>query len=386
MDEPRRPARPLVIMMAGSRTLVIMMAASAATVLGLWLIGRPADPGAGPDALAGPLTSAAKPGQNVLFNVFKKTESEAAFDLEVVWKDFKRTDWTVRCSLLKSDLAAAEAEFGYTEAELEAAVREPVDKMRRDSLVALRAFVQAEIAKGRYGDYIQVVDKGPLAFNLNLTPLPDNIRDEARKEFRRVAAAMAEEQARQLKKMEKELEPLKAEFLAGRGVRLKGGEISVDYGWSVTRNRPRVRPALEALRDVAPGLGLYDFLSLLLAFVQEIPFVEQPLAEAEKVILGFWAPPRVLVENAGDCDSKGIALAALWKNFKNSPLIVFRVPKHFFLGLAIPSPTAEGTVTVGGLRYTLCEVTGQELLPPGFLSAYSLMYLENGRYSYERLD
>jgi len=376
MDEPRRPARPLVV----------TMAAAAATVLGLWLIGRPADPGAGPGTLAGPLTSAAKPGRNVLFNVFKKTESKGAFDLEVVFKDFKKADWNVRYAIPKAELAAAEAEFGYTEAELEAAVREPVDKMRRDSLVALRAFVQAEIAKGRYGEYIQVVDKGPFAFNLNLTPLPDNIRDEARKEFRRVAAALAEEQARQLKKMDKALEPLKAEFLAGRGVRLKNGEMSVDYGWSVTRNRPRVRPALEALRDAGPGLGLYDFLSLLLAFVQEIPFVEQPLAEGEKVTLGFWVPPRVLIENGGDCDSKGIALAALWKNLKNSPLIAFRIPNHFFLGLAIPSPTAEGTVTVGGLRYTLCEVTGQELLPPGFLSAYSLMYLENGRYSYERLE
>jgi hypothetical protein len=46
----------------------------------------------------------------------------------------------------------------------------------------------------------------------------------------------------------------------------------------------------------------------------------------------------------------------------------------------------EGTVTVGGLRYTLCEVTGLELLPPGYISSYSQMYLESGRYSYERLD
>jgi hypothetical protein len=371
-------------MTAGGQ-LAAIVTATAATVLGLWLIGRTAEPGAAADMPAGPVTPA-KAAQNVLYNVFKRAESEGAFDLEVVWRDFKKTAWTVRYALSKADLAAAEAEFGYTEAELEAAVRDPVEKMRRDSLAGLRAFVQAEVARGRFADYIRVVDKGPLAFDLNLTPPPDDIREEARQEFRRIAAAMAEEQARQLKKMDKELEPLKAEFLAGRGVRLKGGEMSVDYGWSAMRNRPRVRPALEALRAAAPGLGLYDFLSLLLAFVQEIPFVEQPLAEGDKVTLGFWGPPRVLVENGGDCDSKGIALAALWKNFKNSPLIVFRVPNHFFLGLAVPSPTAEGTVTVGGLRYTLCEVTGLELLPPGFLSAYSLMYLENGRYAYERLE
>ncbi|MDH4197462.1 MAG: hypothetical protein OEW05_08660 [Candidatus Aminicenantes bacterium] len=376
MDGPRSLARPLAI----------MMAACAAAVLSLWLLGQPAEPPAATLAQAELLAAAVKPGSNVLFNVFKKTESERAFDLEVIWKDFKKTEWTVRYPVSKIDLAAGEAEFGYTDAELEAEFRQPVEEMQRESMAALRIFVQAEIARSRYGRYIHLVDKGTLAFDLNLTASPEDVREAVRKEFRRVTAAMAEEQARQVKDMDKKLERFKAEFLAGRGIRLKDGMMSVAYGACVSRNRPRVRSALEALRGAAPSIGLYDFLSLLLAFIQEIPFVDQPLTEGEKVTLGFWIPPRVLVENAGDCDSKGLALAAIWKNFKNSPLIVFKVPNHLFLGLAIPSPAAEGTVTVGGLRYTLCEVTGQELLPPGYISSYSLMYLENGRYSYERLD
>lgn len=376
MDGPRSLARPLAI----------MMAACAAAVLGLWLLGRPAEPPTGAPSQAESVAAAVKPGSNVLFNIFKKTESERAFDLEVVWKDFKKADWTVRYEVAKSDLAAAETEFGYTEAELEAELRQPVEEMQRESLTALRVFVQAEIAKSRYGSYIHLVAKGPLAFDLNLTSPPDDVREAARKEFRRIAAAMAEEQARQVKDMDKKLERFKSEFLAGRGIRLKDGTMSVAYGACVSRNRTRVRSALEALRGAAPSLGLYEFLSLLLAFIQEVPVVDQPPTEGDKVTLGFWVPPRVLVENAGDCDSKGLALAAIWKNFKNSPLIVFKVPNHLFLGLAIPSPTVEGTVTVAGLRYTLCEVTGLELLPPGYISSYSLMYLENGRYSYERLD
>lgn len=376
MDDPRSLARPLAI----------MMAACAAVTTGLWLLGRPAEPSALGAVRADGPGAAVKPAANALFNVFKKTESETAFDLEVIWKDFKKAGWTVRYAMLKSDLAAAETEFGYKDAELEAQLRRPVEMMRRESIAALRAFVQAEIAKSRHGRYISLVDRGPLAFDLNLTESPDDIREAVRKEFRRVTAAMAEEQARQLKDMDKTLERLKAEFLEGRGIRLRGGEMSVAYGSCVSRNRPRVRSALEALRGAAPSLGMYEFLALLLAHVQQIPYAEQPLTEGEKVTLGFWVPPRVLVENGGDCDSKGIALAAIWKNFRNSPLIVFRVPKHFFLGLAIPSPTIEGTVTVGGLRYTLCEVTGLELLPPGYISSYSQMYLESGRYMFERLD
>jgi len=369
-----------------ARSLAGVAAAGAAVITGLWLLGRPTQPSAAGAARGNAPGAAVKPAANVLFNVFKRTESETTFDLEVVWKDFKKTAWTVRYALLKTDVAAADAEFGYADAELEARLREPVETMRRESIAALRAFVQAEIAKSRYGRYINLVDKGPLAFDLNLTASPEETREAARKEFRRIAAAMAEEQGRQLKDMEKKLEPLKAEFLEGRGIRLQGGEMSVAYGLCVSRNRPRVRPALEALRGAAPSLGLYDFLGLLLAHIQQIPFADQPLTEGEKITLGFWPPPRVLVENGGDCDSKGIALAALWKNFKNSPVIVFKVPRHLFLGLAIPSPTVEGTVTVGGLRYTLCEVTGLELLPPGYLSSYSQMYLESGRYAYERLD
>jgi hypothetical protein len=376
MDEPRSLARPLAV----------VAVAAAASVLALWLLGRPAEPSVRAKIRAELAGGAVQTASNAFFNIFKKTESETTFDLEVVWKDLKNAEWTVRYAVAKSDLAAAETEFGYTEAELEAQLRQPAEDMQRESLASLRALVQTEIAGSRYGRYISLVEKGPLAFNLNLATPPDDVREAVRKEFRRIAAAMAEEQARQVKDMDKEFDRLKTEFLAGRGIRLKDGEMSVAYGFCVARNRPRVRPALEAVRGAAPGLGLDEFLGLLLAYIQEIPFVDPPLEEGDRVILGFWVPPRVLVENGGDCDSKGLALAALWKNFKNSPLIVFKVPRHLFIGLAVPSPRAEGTVTVGGLRYTLCEVTGQERLPPGNISRYSQMYLENGRYSYERLD
>jgi hypothetical protein len=205
MDEPRNLARPLAV----------VTVAAAASVLALWLLGRPAEPSVRAKTRAELAGGAVQTASNAFFNIFKKTESETTFDLEVFWKDLKNAEWTVRYAVAKSDLAAAETEFGYTEAELEAQLRQPAEDMQRESLASLRALVQAEIAGSRYGRYISLVEKGPLAFNLNLATPPDDVREAVRKEFRRIAAAMAEEQARQVKDMDKEFDRLKTEFLAG---------------------------------------------------------------------------------------------------------------------------------------------------------------------------
>ena len=50
-------------------------------------------------------------------------------------------------------------------------------------------------------------------------------------------------------------------------------------------------------------LFLHQFLGLLLAFIQEIRYYVPSLSEKGKVILEFWVPSRILVENFGDCDS-----------------------------------------------------------------------------------
>jgi hypothetical protein len=100
------------------------------------------------------------------------------------------------------------------------------------------------------------------------------------------------------------------------------------------------------------------------------------------MILEFWVPLKVLVENMGDCDSKGVAFASMWTNYKKYPLILIRIPNHLFLGIGIPSHSSEGIV-VNGIRYTLCEVTGPDKIPPGLITQYSLLYLEGGKYEYE---
>ncbi len=118
------------------------------------------------------------------------------------------------------------------------------------------------------------------------------------------------------------------------------------------------------------------------AFVQSMGYGTPPINEAEKIILGFWPPPKVLVNNYGDCDSKAVVFASLWGHFTRYPLILIRVPSHLFIGVAIPSFHRE-RFTINGLRYTFCEVSGPELVPPGFISPLSRVYLENGGFHYE---
>jgi hypothetical protein len=366
MERSRGLFRPIAALAAGSAAVFALLLA-----LG-WASGSPA-------ALSPPTFGAE-------VNVFQKAERDTGFDLDFGWRDFRHNTQAVRLSVAKRELAEAEAEFGYTDAELEAYLQAHLDKMARETAAALRAFVEAEIKRSRHSRFLGVTDQGPLAFTVDFYTPPEDVREAARKDFLRITSALAKEQERLTKKMEKDIVGLKAAFFEGRGIRLAGREMTVAYGICALRNRPRMRPSLEALRRAAPKLGLYDFLALLVAFVQEVPFVKPPMTEGERMILEFWVPSRILVENGGDCDSKGVALAALWKNFRTTPLLLFKVPDHVFLGIAVPSPTTEGTVTIGGLRYTLCEVTGQDLLPPGFISSYSRMYLEGGRYDYERID
>jgi|GEM_PF-965012 len=323
---------------------------------------------------------------NVLVNSFRTVESDAAFDLEVGWKDFRRASWFVEFSVSKLDLAEAQSDFGFTGTERDAALKEPLEALERKKIAELRAYVSGVVAKSRYRRYIRLVDRGPLSFSLGLEKPPEDEAEAVRKEFRRIAAAMAKEQTRLDKSQEKDVTRLYEAFLETRGIRLKDGEMSVAYGLCASRGRVRTRPILESFRAIASDLSLYDFLALLVAYLQEVPFVKPPLVEGERTILGYWVPTRVFIENGGDCDSKGVTLAALWRNFKNSPIVLFKVPDHLFVGLAVPSPATEGTILFGGLRYTLCEVTGTELLPPGYISSYSRMYLESGRYAYERID
>ncbi|MFW6132027.1 MAG: hypothetical protein ACOC5F_05480 [Candidatus Aminicenantaceae bacterium] len=170
-----------------------------------------------------------------------------------------------------------------------------------------------------------------------------------------------------------------------RFLRFVGDRIGVNYTLCVKTNRPRVKEVMKVMRDNNKNMFLQKFLALVLAFIQEIKFEVPLLKENNKYIGGFWVPPRIIVDNKRDCDSKGVTFASLWRNFKSYPVIIIRIPGHMFIRVAVPT-IGRNVLVINGLRYTLCEVTGPEKIPPGIVSNYSLSYLKSRNYVYELIN
>jgi hypothetical protein len=312
---------------------------------------------------------------------FEKKEAETHYDLTYRWKGFREESFGAVFSVSKAGLAEAEREFGYEPAELAQLLAAEDLKMREGIIRSLKNLAREEIAKSRYAPYFVIEEKGVLAFNLNFSASP-RLHDAVQAEFERISARLAEEQDSRQKKSVLELESKKREFLESRGLCAIGEKLGINYGLVIDRNRPRLKPVLESIRKQNSDLSLRRFLDFLLSFLQQVRYRIPPLQENNRLILGLWVPYRVLVENLGDCDSKGVTFSCLWANLAKYPLILIKVPNHMFVGVAVPM-FGHDSVTVGGLRYTLCEVTGPSRLPPGLLTNYSRLCLEGGQSIYE---
>lgn len=317
-------------------------------------------------------------------NSLSRTETAEAYELTYGWRDFKRKMHSVTFSLSKQQLAAAEEEFGYNPEQLRIYLEESLVRMNNEMISHLEKFASQQLLASGYSQYISMDKVSPQDFSLRLSA-PSAISKEVKAEFDRITQEIKREQEAYLRQIEKEQEKIRREFLEQRGFRFEGDSMSVNYSLVVINNRPRVKHIMDALRKEFGKGSLRQFLARTLAFIQGIPYGLPPLREEEKIILEFWVPPKVLIHNFGDCDSKGVTFAALWTNFKKYPFLLIKIPKHFFIGVAIPSLSGEG-FAINGIRYTLCEVTGPELIPPGMITQYSLLYLQGGNYRYELIN
>jgi len=326
-------------------------------------------------------------GYRIRSNQFGKEEEGDESRLSYFWWDHGDNPYTVVFSLSKAAIQESVDEFGYYPADMNAYVEPRLEPRRTRMLSDLKKYVLKLLARSTYGHYYYIQDDAALSFKLKImTPptLSEAELDSIRVEFQKIVRAVARKQEPYIKKIQNQELKIKQEFLEARGFRLQGRELYVNYSWVIKRNRDRISNLIEGLKREVRSSSLREFLSLLLAFVQSIGYGTPPLDEADKVILGFWPPPKVLVNNYGDCDSKGALFASVWTQFRHYPLLLIRIPEHLFVGIALPSFQGE-QFTINGLRYTFCEVTGPELIPPGFLSPLSRFYLERGGFHYELL-
>jgi hypothetical protein len=162
----------------------------------------------------------------------------------------------------------------------------------------------------------------------------------------------------------KRKEALIAEYLAERGLRLSGDEISIDYGREVARGTGPLQSCYEALRREGQGDGERRLLGLFLAFMQELRYEIPPDVEHGRHTLGFRVPTAVLASGSGDCDSKSAAFCALWRHLPRRAILVL-VPGHALVGVEGKPRANEAFVRLGNRYFVLCEVAGPGKIPPG---------------------
>jgi hypothetical protein len=315
---------------------------------------------------------------------FDRQEDDDNYYLTYEWADFSGNSLDLSFSLSKSLVNEAEKEFGYYPAELKKHMDDYMERSSEKRIRDLREFVEKLIQKSKYPEYIRIEKITDKSFNLKLS-VPPSLHKKVKHEFDKIKTKLDKEQRKYLKQEEKKLEEERARFFESRGIRVLNDKIGVNHSLCVMRNKERIRPILEIIQKKYTNFSLHQFLGLLLSFIQDVRYYIPPLQERGKTILSFWVPPRVLADNFGDCDSKGVAFASFWANFKRYPILLIKIPNHFFVGLAIPSFSGEGLV-VNGLRYTLCEVTGPGKMPPGMIGLYSQACIQNGQYIYERIN
>jgi hypothetical protein len=315
---------------------------------------------------------------------FDRQEDEEYYYLSYGWTDFDRHTRSLSFPLSKSTLIEAEKEFGYFPEDLRKHLDDSQERFNVRMIEHLKKYVQEMIQKSKYSAYIRIENATAKSFNLKLS-VPPSMQKKVKKEFDKIKGKLAKEQEKYLKRMDGEVEEEKAAFFESHGIRLFDGKIGVDHRVCALNNQERMRSILEIMKDNYPDLSLNQFLGLMLSYIQDLRFYIPPLQERGKVILSFWVPHRVLADNFGDCDSKGVTFASLWINFKKYPILLIIIPNHFFVGLGIPSFSGEGLV-INGLRFTLCEVTGPGKMPPGMIGRYSQASMQNGQYQYQMIN
>ncbi len=313
--------------------------------------------------------------------LFQKKEEGGNFHLTYGWKGFKEVSYLMTFTVSKEDLLTSEKEIGYVLEDLDLYVEEGLKPLREEMISFLSAFTHDLIKKSPYRQYFILNSINSMSFNIKISA-PREIYDKVKEEFSRMTSMIADEQNIYFKRLRKERSRLIKSFIEGKGLRYYGEKIGVNYGLCVKNNRHRVRHVVEKLKNLNPKKTLAGFFTVLLSFIQRIKYGIPPFKEGDRLTLGFWSPPKIFVSNLGDCDSKSVAFAALWTNFRRYPLLLIKIPNHMFIGLAVPVSMESGIV-INGLRYTLCEVSGPDIWPPGLISSYSRMYIDSGRFSYE---
>lgn len=268
-----------------------------------------------------------------------------SFHLTFVFRDPEGRPRRFSCAIRRSDDERERARFGYVETER-------AEEMHR----TLREVLAREAATRGVERYftIEVNEDGSFRWSWSY---PGGAAPEVVERIESFHTWLEKDSAAAVRDFE-------ARYYREHGMRLDGDTVKIDY-------EPLVHNATESLADCFAALRASDGgrsgvpLGLFLTFFQDLRYeLPREVDEDGRETLGFRVPTAVLVEGAGDCDSKSAAFCALWRQVPGRALLIL-VPGHALVGVEGKPGPGQAAVRLGNRYFILCEVAGPGRLRPG---------------------
>ncbi len=288
---------------------------------------------------------------------FAREDGGPSFRLGFGFIDYAGKRHVVTCTIQKSDLAAEQAAYGYVEEDLKAELNRKV-----------LSLIEAEAARRGLAGVVRAKTQGWGGYRWEYDWPDDAALQEQITPFG--SWLQAEIPARR--------DEIQEQLFRERGFVLRKRELAIDHNGLARRATPHLEDCLQELLRAGAGYPAKQLVGLLLAFYQELKYEVPPDKVGSKEIMGLWVPAEVLAFGKGDCDSKAVAFAAMWRRLQTR-VIVIRVPQHALIGVEAKPGPDEAYVQVGNRYYVLCEVAGPAKLRPGYQPL-------KGSYEYVTID
>jgi hypothetical protein len=316
----------------GCAVVVGLLALAGLAVLG-WISPEPSAPAPPPES---PPRRATRPPVPLDPN---------SYHLTFHFRDAEEEPREVSCAIRKSDYEREQAGFGFVEMQR-------VNELNRE-LRELLAREAEQRGVERYFE-IEVYGEGSIRWNWSYPGGTDPKTVERINAFH----AWLEKDSPTL------VNTIEERYFRAHGMRLKGDTYSIDYE-TLTRNATEpLADCYSALRSLG-GRRSDALLGLFLTFMQDLRYeLPKDVDEQGRETLGFRVPTAVLVQGAGDCDSKSAAFCALWRQIPARVLLVL-VPEHALVAVEGKPGPDQKSVRLGNRTFILCEVAGPGRFRPG---------------------
>lgn len=280
---------------------------------------------------------------------FSRAETARRYRLSFGFVDHHGRTHRVSCLVDRQAHAAERARFGFDREAVNAELN-----------LELSRLVDAEVSARGLGPFFRIEFEGAGGHTWSWN-LPAGTEPGERE---RALAGLEALKAWLDRELPGQSERIRAAIYRRQGMLLRGNTLSVDYEKLIREGTDPLSDCFQVLRASGRGASGRPFLGLLLAFYQELKYEIPPDVAEGRETLGLRVPTDVLVSGRGDCDSKAVAFAAMWRRLP-SHLVFIVVPGHALVGVETRALPGEETVRVGNRTFVLCEVAGPAKLSPG---------------------